>query len=359
MPEHAYLKRWLAFGLVLPAVAWTFPRPETPFDPPSTFCLWTSTAPLIDGRPDEACWQAAPWTSDFVDIRGAAWPPPWHRTRARLLWDDKALYVAAELEEPGLWATFRDHDAVIYHEHDFEIFLDPDGDNHAYYELEVNALNTTWDLFLTMPYRDEGLALNAWEITGLQTAVALRGTLNQPGDVDRGWTVEMALPWSALKEAARRGTPPQPGDAWRLNFSRVEWRLDVADGAYVKRRDAQGHKLPEENWVWAPQGLVAMHYPERWGFLRFVKEGVQAAHREWDRSEQKAADTLMRCYYDQRDRLEAGQPWAAPEEASPVGLGWGPLEMEAQGARFLARTRHQDGRVMSVDETGRLRRVQP
>ncbi len=359
MPDPLLLNcRW-ALCLALPLAAVAFPQPEIPFNPPDYFCLWTAAAPIIDGRPDEACWQAAPWTRDFVDIRGGAWPAPTHRTRARLLWDDHALYVAAELAEPGLWATFRDHDAVIYHEHDFEIFLDPDGDNHDYYELELNALNTTWDLLLTRPYRDDGLAVNAWEITGLETAVALNGTLNQPADVDRGWTVEMALPWTALKEAARRATPPNPGDAWRLNFSRVEWHLDVKDGSYVVRRDAQGHKLPEENWVWAPQGLIAMHYPERWGFLRFVKEGVQAPHLEWGKGEQKAAEVLMDFYYRQRTRLEEGKAWIAPEEAPPVGFGWGPLEVEALGSRFLARTKHQDGRRMSVDETGRLLRVQP
>ncbi|CEN48597.1 hypothetical protein CCAN2_1920045 [Capnocytophaga canimorsus] len=50
-------------------------------------------------------------------------------------------------------ATLKERDTVIFHNNDFEIFLDPDNDSHNYYEFEINALNTVWDLFLTKPYR--------------------------------------------------------------------------------------------------------------------------------------------------------------------------------------------------------------
>ena len=71
----------------------------------------------------------------------------------KMLWDDEALYIAAEIEEPHVWATITEHDAVIFQDPDFEVFLDPDGDNHNYAELELNAKNTTWDLLLTKPAR--------------------------------------------------------------------------------------------------------------------------------------------------------------------------------------------------------------
>ena len=86
-----------------------------------------------------------------------------------MLYDDNYFYFAAELDEPHVWATLTDRDAVIYHDNDFEVFIDPDGDNHLYYELEINALGTEWDLLLVKPYRDGGPAINAWDIQGLQT----------------------------------------------------------------------------------------------------------------------------------------------------------------------------------------------
>ena len=90
------------------------------------------------------------------------------------------------------------------------MFLDPDGDSHLYGELELNALNTTWDLLLTKPYKDGGRAVNAWEITGLKTAVHVDGTLNDPRDTDRGWTVEIALAVGGA-EGADRGAGPAAG----------------------------------------------------------------------------------------------------------------------------------------------------
>jgi hypothetical protein len=225
----------------------------------------------IDGALQEPAWQSAAWTEDFVDIEGEGKPAPRFRTRAKMLWDDSCFYVGAELQEPHLWATLRQRDTVIFYDNDFEVFIDPDGDTHLYYELEVNALGTAWDLLLVKPYRDGGPAVNAWDIRGLRLGVGLKGTLNNPADVDSGWSVEIAMPWEVLGECAAHKGPPVPGEYWRLNFSRVEWRTQVVAGRYEKVKDpATGRPLAEDNWVWSAQGVVNMHYPEMWGFVHFV-----------------------------------------------------------------------------------------
>src|ERR1043165_7121731 len=136
-----------------------------------------TTAPIkVDGLLDEAAWANAPWTDDFVDILGDARPKPRLRTRAKLLWDDDYLYVAAELEEPHVWATLTNHDSVIFNDPDFEVFVDPRGETQPNYEFEMNALNTTWDLRLSKPYLDGGKPEDAWEIPGVSTAVHINGT---------------------------------------------------------------------------------------------------------------------------------------------------------------------------------------
>ena len=247
---------------------------------PSTFREYeapaANTPPLLDGVLDDAPWRIAPWTETFVDIRGEGWPQPPLATRAKIAWDERHLYVGAALEEPHLWATLADRDAIVYREHDFEVFLDPDGDGLAYYELEINALGTEFDLFLDRPYRRQGRANIGWDMEGLRTAVHLDGTLNDPTDEDAGWTVEIAIPWSALRPpdipAADAPGPPRPGDTWRVNFSRVQWPLVVVDGAYRKEREpVDWSDHPEDNWVWSPQGEIDMHIPEMWGFVRFVE----------------------------------------------------------------------------------------
>ena len=181
-----------------------------------------------------------------------------------MLWDDEYFYVAAELEEPDVWATLTLHDSVIFRDNDFEVFLNPSGDTRNYFEFEVNALQTSWDLFLPKPYREGGTADNSWEIPQMRLAVWVDGTINDPASRDRGWTVEMAFPWAAFRERSGR-SKPQPGDVWRVNFSRVEWRTAVAGGKYAKQPG------PEDNWVWSPQGVIDMHRPERWGYVRFSR----------------------------------------------------------------------------------------
>ena len=178
--------------------------------PKGYLCPRASTAPNINGDLSKEFWRNAPWSDDFVDIEGDVKPRPTWRTRMKMLWDDSHLYIAAELTEPNVWATITQHDAVIFQDNDFEVFIDPDGDNHEYYELELNALNTTWDLRLVKPYRDGGPALNEWEIDGMQTAVKVDGVLNDASVVDKGWTVEIALPWKALGEYSKVASPPRP-----------------------------------------------------------------------------------------------------------------------------------------------------
>jgi hypothetical protein len=236
-----------------------------------------ATGPVqLKGDLSDPAWNAAPWTDDFVDIEGDAKPKPRHRTRAKMFWTDHALYIGAELEEPQAWATLTEHDSVIFQDNDFEVFLDPDNDNQLYIELEINALNTTWDLILTKPYRAGGAPLTGWELKGLQTAVAVDGTLNDPKKGTKKWTVELELPWSGMAEVTRGvSCPPKAGDTWRINFSRVQWQVDVVSGRYVKREG-----LPEDNWVWSPQGVVDMHRPERWGQLHFSEAKVLPGQRE-------------------------------------------------------------------------------
>lgn len=252
---------------------------QSPFDSmPNLFTIprsytvsYTGTPPVIDGDINDAVWQKAAWTDDFVDIEGSLKPLPPLRTRARMLWDDSCLYIAAELIEPDVWARLKQHDTIVYHDNDFEIFIDPKNTTHRYFELEFNAFNTVFDLFLDKPYRDGGSPLITWDAKGLRSAVQVQGTLNHPGDTDKSWTVEIAIPFKALNPG-HGSIVPHDGSFWRINFSRVEWGTHVVKGKYVKLKDGAGRNLPEHNWVWSPQGVINMHYPERWGYLLFSKD---------------------------------------------------------------------------------------
>ncbi len=278
--------------------------------PPRHYVCCRAAGPIVvDGRIDEPAWEAVPWTEDFVDIEGAGKPPPRFRTRAKMLWDDQYFYIAAALEEPHVWATLTEHDSVIFHDNDFELFIDPDGDNHNYAEFEMNALNTGWDLRLPKPYKDGGKADNSWEIPGLKTEVHVDGTLNKPSDVDSGWSVEIALPWPVLGKLSDQPAPPRDGDQWRVDFSRVEWKTNIEDGKYIKIPGEH-----EDNWVWSPQGVIDMHRPETWGYVQFstAAPGTEGVHPD---PAGPAKHQLMRIYYAQRAYHDAHQRYAKTLDA--------------------------------------------
>jgi len=359
------MKRLLTLVLLLTTAAASaaaddpFPRPQTPFAPRGYFAPKTHRAPVIDGVLDDWAWNDAPWSADFVDIEGDLKPAPTWPTRMKMTWDDTHLYVAAHMVEPDLWGTLLDRDAVIYHDDDFEVFIDPDGDNHLYYELEVNALNTVWDLLLIKPYRDGAPAVNAWDITGLRTAVHLDGTLNTPGDTDAGWSVEIALPWDVLRECAGSArVPPEDGDRWRMNFSRVDWDLRTADDSYEKL------DRPEHNWVWSAQGLVAMHYPERWGVVEFRTSSLGLDHEQFEADRELfARAALMHLYYEQRDHQRRDGEFTFMTldldldlDGSGIETTWftWPPRLDADDDAFHAWTRVLGRGVLHVDESGRL-----
>lgn len=314
-----------------------------PIIPKSYLCRHTDTAIVIDGKLDDAAWASAPWTDDFTDIQGDAKPKPRFRTRAKMLWDNEYLYIAAELEEPHVWATLTNHDSVIFRDPDFEVFMDPMGQTQPYYEFEMNALNTTWDLLLNKPYMDGGKPHNEWEIPGAKTAVHVNGTLNNPADTDRGWTVEIAFPWKVLAEHARHPGPPEEGEQWRINFSRVEWQITHTNGTYQKVPNT-----PEDNWVWSPQGVVDMHRPEMWGLLQFTKQPAWETSAVAPIPGKPARDLALEIYYAQRDFRAAHKCWAT----NLTELGWGTqplppgvtrLELEPTADGYVCAAAFRDG----------------
>ena len=264
-------------------------------------CYQSGSSLNIDGKASEDCWGKAAWTDDFRDIVGDQQQIPRFRTRAKMLWDHKYFYVFAEIYEPHIWANLRQRDTTIFLNNDFEVFIDPDGDTHEYFEFEMNALNTQWDLKLTRPYRDGGVPVTSWNFDKMISAVTIDGTINNPSDTDRLWTVEIAFPVKSMLDSTTAKTLKN-GDQWRVNFSRVEWQTLIENGRYARvRNKATGKPLPEDNWVWSPQGSVNMHIPDKWGIVQFsdVVSGKGTTPFKTD-PEDAVKDELRILYYAQQ-----------------------------------------------------------
>ena len=141
-------------------------------------------------------------------------------TKARLLWDDNYLYFAAEMEDSDLYADVKERNGMTWLNDVFELFFKPADDKLTYYEFQVNAANTPLELFF--PSRGSGGYQRFAPLTrlGMESAVKLDGTLNDYSDLDKGWTVEGRIPWTAFAAA---GGKPKPGDKWRFSLCRYDY----------------------------------------------------------------------------------------------------------------------------------------
>jgi hypothetical protein len=104
-----------------------------------------------------------------------------------------------------------------------------------------------------------------WDFPGLQVATHVDGTLNDSSDVDRGWTAEIALPWSGMGWLADgRSLPPQDGDTWRLFF-----------GRFQKLMNAGQEVSPHPAWVLSSHGIYDTHQPACFPYVTFSTTDVQ------------------------------------------------------------------------------------
>ena len=96
----------------------------------------------IDGNIHKKIWQSAAWSERFVDM--VTGEPGMYHTQVAILWNETHLYIAFQAEEPFVEAKLTERDSIVFLENDLEVFIDG-GD--CYYELEVNAANTIYEVF--------------------------------------------------------------------------------------------------------------------------------------------------------------------------------------------------------------------
>jgi hypothetical protein len=200
---------------------------------------------VIDGVLAEASWDRAEPAGPFV--RSLDGKPCGVQTIARLLWDDDSLYVAFHVEDPDISTPFSGDDEPLYTSNVVEIFLNPSGDLSRYDEIELAPSNALFDASFTG--RRQGMDLT-WS-SRARHAVHLDGTLNDPRDVDRGWTAELAIPFAALTGMPARR--PRRGDRWRFNLYRL--------------RQSPGQTA--EGQAYSPPMVGDFHAVDRFATMRF------------------------------------------------------------------------------------------
>jgi hypothetical protein len=209
-----------------------------------------AAAPVtIDGHVNADEWSQASPAFEFIfpwDVQTGAK----QKTRARLLWDDTSLYIAYQVEDTDITAQFTERDAPVYRDDTVEIFLNVlPSQTVAYYGIEVNVRGAMFDYFCA----DAQFFIKRFQIEGIKLGIQIDGTLNQRDDQDRGWSLEMAIPWVNFEDMAR---VPQAGTVFTANLNR--W-----DGVEPNRRLS----------LWSDSRLdwPHPHAPAQFGDLIFMK----------------------------------------------------------------------------------------
>jgi hypothetical protein len=209
----------LLLTLVIPALA-SAQEKRAADEPPVTreaACRRISTAPVIDGKLDDPAWTKA----EVIDRFSAYWKNAntGTGTQARLVWDDEALYFAAQMTDSELRSFGTKRNDTLWEGDVFELFFKPHESRPEYYEFQVNPKSLI--LELAFPKRGFDFAtLAAKPPLGMKAVAVVDGTLDHPGDRDRGWTVEGRIPWSVFSQTGGR---PSPGDSWRFALCRYDY----------------------------------------------------------------------------------------------------------------------------------------
>lgn len=254
-----------------------------------------ATSITIDGNLEKAIWKNAKWSQRFVDmVTGQA---GMYHTQAAILWSETHIYIAFQAEEPFIEATLTERDSILFLENNLELLIDG---RDCYYELQVNAANTIYEVFFIwkdayqkgskfdVPQFDvhqsqaytfggdydrsgfsfwkgthpRGIrwAFTNFDLEGLETAVQIEGTLNDHSDIDKGWRLEMSIPWKSLALLANgRTIPPSNGDVWNLFLGRFQKLM-------VSGKEVQPHPA----MVLSSHGVYDTHLPEKWSRIQFI-----------------------------------------------------------------------------------------
>ena len=130
----------LAGGLAAAAawLAWSAP-PEGPGEvrvAKARGTIW------IDGNLDEPDWVRAPSVGPFL-VYPTRDPEKGETTEAKMLWDDRCLYIAFKTLDRNILATRTARHADVFNDDCVEAFLSPFPDRPAIYtNIEINALAT-------------------------------------------------------------------------------------------------------------------------------------------------------------------------------------------------------------------------
>ncbi|HEO71904.1 MAG TPA: hypothetical protein ENN80_11630 [Candidatus Hydrogenedentes bacterium] len=199
------------------------PTAETPTPQDPYLCHFAAGPITVDGKLDEDAWERAEPITMFYALQPEA-PTILSPTTARLLWDDARLYLSFECEDEDIWSYSNETDDELWNGDVVEFFVKPSRERLAYYEFVIAPNTTLFDG--RYPSRGAGgyHRFKGWT-SSAKVATVIDGTDGDPTDIDRGYTVEFAVPLAAFSETPK----PAAGTTWTFCVFRYDYSKAYED----------------------------------------------------------------------------------------------------------------------------------
>ena len=162
-----------------------------------------TNAPKIDGILDDEAWKKAELCKDFMIFKpeNGAPVPAEYQTVVKVVYDDEAIYISAQMNDPdpaGIPKEFAVRDNFSQADF-FLVTINPNDDGQNPFEFIVQSTGNQADSKVSNGNEDFNWSA-VWE--------------SDVSTDDKGWNVEMKIPYRALRFANR------PIQSWGFNFHR-------------------------------------------------------------------------------------------------------------------------------------------
>lgn len=196
--------------------------------PVVTEAVYTSDVLSMDGIMDEAAWQTAPAVPVHYPNNQREPAADAGETVCRVLWNDTHLFIGFAVKDADVMSPFTERNQPISQADCVEVFLLAHDRLGLYWELNVSPAGVVFDaLMLKHPDIWFGHSDATRNLPGLEIGASVQGTLNDSSDIDRGYVVEIAIPFTSFLPYTER---PAPGDTISVLFARADRNEHATEG---------------------------------------------------------------------------------------------------------------------------------
>ncbi len=175
-----------------------------------------SKAVVIDGKWDKPAWQQV--TPIVLTQYMGQRPEHFPRTRAKVQYDDEAVYLIFQVNDRYVRAVTEKHQGPVCKDSCVEFFFSPSGNiADGYMNIEMNCGGTMLVHFQKVTHRDK-VVIEEGDLARIQVASTLPRIVEPERTEPTTWCVEYRVPFDIIAKYCPNARQPASGVTWRANF---------------------------------------------------------------------------------------------------------------------------------------------